>query len=724
MKKRTILMNLRTSLANFTNKEPLQTLFDSIGDLLAWVGPIPTYPKRRGKKETINYYNIPCAFDIEFTSAYIGDGKHKQKAGVMYLWSFCMNGGVIQGRTWDEWVNVCSYLVQALDLNQNKRLIIFCRNLETEFQYMRGWFDWENVFAVKERRPVYAVTKQGLEFRCSYILSGESLETSGKKLHTYKIQKLVGDLDYSLYRHSQTPLTDAERSYAINDVRVDVAYIQEKMDDVDGLITRLQLTKTGYVRKYMRDLCFYTGSHKKNGWKMLSFKKRMSYLTLDPDEYIMQRRCFQGGFTHVGARYSGTVQYDVDSWDITSSYPYQMIANKYPMSKGEKITIHSKEEFVKNIKLYCCVFDVEFTNLCVKDHVPDCPLSRSKCFKVHGNVIENNGRVARCDGTLVTTITNVDWTIYENFYTWDKFRIGVFYRYRRGYLPKEIVTGILDLYEKKTTLKGVPDREQEYMLSKENINSCYGMIVTDICRDENSYIDGKWSNKPCDVVEEIEKYNKNPRRFIFYPWGIFVTAYARLQLFRAIYAVGEHGHYYSDTDSCKVVHGDDFKQWFIDENARLTDKLNRALDYHKIDRSRGCPVTIKGVSKPLGVWDYETRYKRFKALRAKAYMVETDDGINITVSGVNKRTAVPYLVSRYKDPFKAFDDCLVIPPEYTGKLTHIYLDEPITGELTDYTGITAPFYERSGIHMEKAGYEMSLALQYVDYLKGFRDWGK
>ena len=250
------------------------------------------------------------------------------------------------------------------------------------------------------------------------------------------------------------------------------------------------------------------------------------------------------------------------------------------------------------------------------------------------------------------------------------------------------------------------------------------MIVTDICRDANTYTNGEWSNKPCDVAEEIEKYNNNPRRFIFYPWGIFVTAYARLQLFRAMWAVGEHGHYYSDTDSCKIVDGDAYKDWFRAENERLTARLNKALDYHKIDRARGCPMTIKGVPKPLGVWDYEGRYKRFKALRAKCYMVETEYGVNITVSGVNKAVAVPYLVQTYKDPFDAFNDCLSIPPEYTGKLTHIYIDEEQIGELVDYMGNKAPFYERSAIHLEMAGYEMSLALQYVEYLQGFRDWGK
>lgn len=713
-----------TNLASITTKEPLETLFPNISKLVEWVGEVPTYSKRKGKDQTIAYYNVPCAFDIEFTSAYVGEDHHK--AGIMYLWSFCINGGVIQGRTWDEWVMLCQFLVQYYDLSQNKRLIIFCRNLETEFQFMRGWFSWASVFAVKERRPVYAVTTDGIEFRCSYILSGESLKASGEKLRTYKVRKLVGDLDYSLYRHSKTPLTDNERAYAINDVRVDVAYIAEKMEEVDYYITRLQLTNTGYVRKYMRDQCFYTGSHKRNGWKMLAFKERMSRLTLEPEEYILNRRAFQGGFTHASARFSGTEQHDVDSWDITSSYPYAMVAYRYPMSKGEKIRITSADEFRRNLKLYCCVFDIEFVNLCIKDIAPDCPLSKSKCYNIKGELVENNGRIARCDGSLVTTITNIDFQIYEQFYTWDAFRVGTFYRYMRGYLPTEIVNGILTLYEKKTTLKGVKSEEREYNMAKSRINSCFGMIVTDICRDENKYKDGEWSINKCNVEEEIEKYNNNQRRFLYYPWGIFVTAYARLRLFRAIWAIGEHGYYYSDTDSCKIVDGNVYRNWFLEENKRVTERLNKALSYHRIDPSRGCPKTVKGVEKPLGVWDFEGEenkhsYTRFKALRAKCYMTESEDGINITVSGVNKGNAVPYLVKTYADPFEAFDDHLSIPPDYTGKLTHIYIDVPMSGELTDYTGQTAPFYEHSAIHLEKAGYEMSLALQYVEFLKGYRE---
>lgn len=712
---------MTTKISGAISKEPAEALLPDLDALLDWVGEIPTYGKRHNK-ETIDYYNVPMAFDIETTSAYTRDERGKlRKTGTMYLWAFAIAGMVIQGRTWEEFVTMCERLQDRLGLCHEKRAIVYVRNLEFEFQFMRKWFVWENVFAINQRHPVYAVCDLGIEFRCSYILSGESLATTGKKLRKYTVRKLEGDLDYTLPRHCQTPLTAQEIAYSINDVRVDCAYIKEKMEDVGDQITRLQLTKTGYVRKYVRDACMYAGSHKRKTWKALAYRDKMKRLKLEPlEEYPLLKRAFQGGFTHTSARFSGTVQRGVDSWDLTSSYPASMIAYKYPMSSGEKIRIKGAEDFRRMIAKYCCVFDVEFVNICIKPEAPDCPISRSKCWKISGEV-ENNGRVARAK-MLQTTITDVDFQIYEQYYTWDQMRVGTFYRYRRGYLPTEIVDALLTLYEKKTTLKNVPGREQEYQQAKENINSAYGMIVTDICREQNVYNGTEWEEtKAPDLVEEIEKYNESPRRFLFYPWGVYVTAYSRLRLFRAIWACGERRYYYSDTDSCKIVNGADMRTFFEAENAAITERIERALKWHRLDPARARPKTIKGVEKPLGVWDYEGQYSRFKALRAKAYMTETDGEISLTVSGVNKKTAVPYLVKKYADPFQAFDDALEIPAGAAGKLTHTYIDGAQDGMLRDYLGNVSPYHERSAIHMEQAAYNMELSLQYLDYLRGYRE---
>ena len=69
-------------------------------------------------------------------------------------------------------------------------------------------------------------------------------------------------MDYSLIRHSNTELTEKELGYCINDVLVVVAYIQETIER-EGNITKIPLTKTGYVRNYTRNNCMYNGDTNK-----------------------------------------------------------------------------------------------------------------------------------------------------------------------------------------------------------------------------------------------------------------------------------------------------------------------------------------------------------------------------------------------------------------------------------------------------------------------------
>ena len=94
----------------------------------------------------------------------------------------------------------------------------------------------------------------------------------------------------------------------------------------------------------------------------------------------------------------------------------------------------------------------------------------------------------------------------------------------------------------------------------------------------------------------------------------------------------------------------------------------------------------------MGVWDYEGRYRHFKTLGAKRYMVEEENALKVngksynfslTVSGVNKKSAIPYLLETYGENgiFEAFTNYLDIPPKETGKNIHTYIDYDITENL-------------------------------------------
>lgn len=688
--------------------------------------------KKRKQGETIEYINVPAAFDIE-TSSFYDD--NDEKTSIMYIWQFGVNGNVIYGRTWDEFGRLIDALSNYLNLSPSRRLIVYVHNLSFEFTFLEKRLKWLDVFAMKTHEPLYALCDKGIEFRCSLKLSGYSLDDLSRKLTTYKIQKQTGLLNYDVIRTSETPISNDELKYAIYDVLVVMAYIREKMD-VDGNITRLQLTKTGYVRKYCRDSCLYGGksSHKKNGGDYCNYRQIMKELTLTPDEYLQMKRAFAGGFTHANALYIDKVVENVDSFDFTSSYPYVMLSERFPMSRGRLLSAAQwRGKLGYYLQHYCCIFDVEFVNIRPRIWTENI-ISFSKCYKVSGKRVINNGRVVSAD-LIRTTVTDIDFKAIHRFYEWDSFSIANFRVYMRGYLPKPFIIAILKLYGDKTQLKGVEDRQTDYLNSKEMLNACYGMTVTDIVRELVTFCE-TWEIKRPDLNEEIQKYNENSRRFLFYAWGLFVTSYARYNLYEGIYNFGDD-YIYSDTDSIKAKNAENHMSFINDYNERVRAKLEKTAAFYKIPFELFEPATIKGDKKLIGVWEHETKkhkYEKFKTLGAKRYMIKGDKvlyderldkyyDLSITVSGVNKFKAVPWLIDEYgiDGAFDAFhadeDEGLIIPAAYTGKLTHTYIDEPRDGIVTDYTGRRSEYHELTGVHLEPAEYNMSIAAEFAEFCK-------
>lgn len=451
----------------------------------------------------------------------------------------------------------------------------------------------------------------------------------------------------------------------------------------------------------------------------------MESLTLEADEYSQLKRAFQGGFTHANAHYVGKVLDKVGSHDFTSSYPAVMVLEKFPMAKAEYISNGINEsELMELLITRCCLFDIEIWGLMPKlfqEH----PISRYKC-PVCENAIVDNGRIVMAEH-IITTITEQDFFVYTEFYTWDRIEIKNLRTYQKNYLPKNFVQSVLNLYEKKTVLKDVDGEEINYMISKNMINAAYGMMVTDPIRDELTYSDNTFYTIPKNIAEGIDKYNTNIRRFLFYPWGVWVTAYARANLFSGIIEMGDD-YIYSDTDSIKSMNTERHEDYFNSYNAQILDKIELASQYHNLDKSLFAPYTKKGKQKIIGVWDDEGVYDKFKTLGAKRYLTmkgvqSTEPEYMITLAGSNKKKTMEYLVGT-GDPFGNFTDGLSIPPENSGRLILSYIDNETTGTIVDMFGVPYEYHELSSIHMEKSEYNLSMSEEFVRYLEGLRDFGE
>lgn len=681
---------------------------------------------RKRKTSKCAYINAPFAFDIETTSYIDNDGN---KRAFMYEFSMSLNGVPVYGRYWYEFMSVLRQLKQRYKLSKKKRLVIYVHNLAYEFQFLQGRFPVSDVFARVNRHPMKCVIDECFEFRCSYVLSGLSLAKTAEQITIHDIKKLTGDLDYKLIRTRKTPLTEQELAYCENDVQIIYWFIKQEMLQNGNSIANIPLTKTGYVRRY----CYEYISTHTNFEQYRTFIKHCA--PTEPELFILMHKCFAGGFTHANVLHVGETCENVGAIDFTSSYPAQMVRHKYPMTKFYKVPVNNRKQFETLVNTKACLIEICFKGVNAK--TPNHIISSSKCQYVENGVYDN-GRIVSAD-KVYTYITDVDYNDICQFYDIDKIHVVQMWVANYGYLPNEFLQCVLTFFADKTTLKGVKGKEQEYLLKKGMLNSAYGMSVTNPVNNECEFVEntedigGVWQEVEQDINGALlDSYIGNNKQFLLYQWGVWVTAWARHELFQGVLKMGIDV-IYCDTDSIKYLHPEKYKTWVDEYNERVFNDMLKRCDDIGVSRDMVNPVTITGEHTPLGVFDYEKTYKYFKTLGAKRYAFSYNgDDFSITVSGLNKKTAVPYIMEYCENhnisPFDFFDDDMYIPAVYTdsngvvqyptGKSTLSYsnIGDDFTDKITDYLGETDVVDENSYIHMTEQDYSLSLTDAFLEYI--------
>ena len=446
----------------------------------------------------------------------------------------------------------------------------------------------------------------------------------------------------------------------------------------------------------------------------------MNILQLDAETYKELKQAFAGGFTHANPHKVGKVYHNVTSIDFTSSYPTVMIAEKYPMSRAFDYQYKNYQDFLQLCQKELVIFQIDFINLITKQGYDfDNYLSKSRGFKnLDKMVVENNGRVFSAR-RFVTVITSIDFEIVRRVYDWDAIKITRIKYFHPHYLTTPFIKTVVDLYQAKTKLKGIPEKHAEYMHAKGMLNSTYGCSVTDIVRDEIEYIT-EWNKEPAKVEEQIADYNKNRNRFLFYAWGVFVTAYARRNLWTGLLSI-KNDYLYSDTDSIKFINWNKHKSYVETYNKRIQKKLQLALFYHHLPKDSLAPKTVKGVKKPLGVWDNEGTYDLFKTLGAKKYIFYMNGELETTIAGLPKKAGHDYLLKisngDIKKVFANFNQKFSVPDKDTHKLLSTYLDKPESFLVKDYQGHVTRETALSAVHLEPTSFTIDFNNEFAKFLK-------
>lgn len=689
-------------------------------DGIRYYGELPEAKAVYDFKNKIHYYNLPCAFDIETTNI-VDDPKNRM--AFPYHMQLMIGDVFITCRTIEQLGQVFSDIKQKYGLDGKHRLIMYVHNLPFEFQFIRCYFHFCDCMS-KSQRQVFKVfiDQFGIEMRDSCALSGMSLAKTAENLTKHTIRKLKGDLDYKLIRFPSTRLTDAELKYCYNDVKIICCYIEEQID-MYGNITKIPLTNTGRVRRHVRSHCFHVEKNKKTGKKYCPYKTMIRRLTLEPLEYGYLIGAFLGGYTHANAMYSTKMLKDVHSIDFTSSYPTVMMSEQYPMSKGafiDNLNITSYDEFVKFLNDRLAVVDVELWDIETKPEIPDDYLSDSRARKKQ-DVEQNNGRIHKASYINVL-LTNIDLEMVVKAYSFTSIKINSGWFYYKNYLPKEIIECVLEFYWDKTTLKGIKGKEAEYLLKKGMLNSCYGMCVTDICKDEeNCSFENGWSTVPANVDMAIDKYNKDPNRFLSYAWGVFITAYARRNLFTGIMSMGTD-YVYCDTDSIKFLNMDKHKGYIEDYNQNIIRKCTECLEHWDLDPAMLAPKNQKGVEKQIGIWDYEGKYDYFKTLGCKRYLTYKDGEFDLTCAGLPTKAGLNALLADGTDiqgVFSRFNQEFDVPMGDAGKLGHFYRDTSFEYSGVDKDGNYDRITYRSCCVLFDIGFKVNFSDLYQLYLDNY-----
>lgn len=559
------------------------------------------------------YQRQPMTFDIETSKIPTDDEGHYQ--AFMYIWQVCLEGNVVFGRRWEELQEFMQNVVNAYKLSEEERVVVYVHNLSFEFQFIQDYFNFTDVFAMASRSILTAKTAH-LEFRCSYKLSNMSLakfiENTPNTLH----YKGVDDLDYATVRTPDTELTEVEYGYCFNDVKGLYECVMELLKE-DNIAT-IPLTSTGYVRRDCRNAM----NKNKNNRKMF-LRSRLTLL-----QYKLLRECFRGGNTASDRYLTNLILKIVGSYDLSSSYPFQMIAREYPLGKWNYGVIPDIKTLEEYNSKYCTIARYSFKNIRLRDEKPIPYIPQSKCLVLGDDREIYNGRILHAD-FLTISMTNIDFDIVKEQYEYDELAVEEFHYSRKGLLPKELRDTIMYYFEKKSKLKGDEEHYYEYMKSKNKLNSIYGMTVTNILNTEIEYHDGEYIEKKMteeEMQEALDKYYKNHRSFLNYSWGVFVTAYARRELEDGLKIAGLDT-IYCDTDSVKFIgnHDREFEAY--------NDRLNKECEEKGIKNY----AEVNGKRYYMGIFDKEKGYDEFITLGAKKYAFLQNGKLGITVSGLSKK---------------------------------------------------------------------------------------
>lgn len=600
--------------------------------------------------ETTSYFLTPYRVPVMYNygnAAMKWNRKEMKKQGLMYHWQIAIKDQHFTGRTWED----LDAFFQELHKSCPALKIIYVHDLSFEFGFLPNILSFsdegDKVLARESHRVITAYTKKyNIEFRCSYYLTQLSLDEWGAK---HGIPKVSG-FDFQKMRTPLTELTAEELAYCIRDVDIIVKGLEEYKKKYRHTYN-IPITLTGEIRRDLRkvykyEASWYTTCQKLQPFSLKSFKWMMS--------------AFTGGCVLAAPAYKGeTIRARFIFKDEASAYPWALISERYPVSKFRTVT--NPNRFRQYMHDPDKTYIIEFSADNVQTRVPCLFLSSVKLLESDGLELVN-GRIAAAKHIRLV-LSKPDYETFLKCYFSDvkihKIKIS-----ELAYLPDGFRKYVIEKYQEKVSKKY--DDAEVYEAAKKALNSLFGINTQKLFEDETCFnvehLDHKGDPDPWYIEELTAEnfpkklhdvlYNEkgNPKKiFIAAQIGIFCTAYARRNLWRAMLGETTPGVYsciddvlYADTDSVKMLYSPEADAFFKQYNKDIKQQHKIIAQQLRIKAGDLSPKDEKGHRRPLGAFEDDGDAIEFKTLGSKKYIYrdKTDGQLHLSVSGVPKSAVV------------------------------------------------------------------------------------
>lgn len=608
------------------------------------------YTKRRGHGSNASVNEAWIMFDTETSKKlHQSDPEHENHNHVV-AWTISIrflgfNIVTLYGHKPTELVTTLMMIHKAMPGDET---IFYCHNLPYDYFFLRQFLykalDYPvQQLNIKSHYPLYITFKCGIILKDSLMLAQRKLERWAADLGV--TAKKVGNWKYDKIRSQSDIFSLRERSYIECDTLAGVECLDKTANILHKTVSTMPYTATGIVRNDLKNIGKQHRAHDR-------LKKQAPTF----EQYIKLTMVFHGGYTHGNRYFIDSTIWDnsITCYDFASSYPFCLLAFKYPMEKFTNIGVVDADYIIQRKDQYAFMFRLTMTGVKLKDpHNPMPILQYSKCTDTV-NAVVDNGRILYSDLISIYT-TEVTLSLILQHYDYLQLQISECECAMKDYLPRWYTDYIYEKFKEKTELK---DSDPVlYSIAKARLNSIYGcscMKVKETIKED--YITGEYFVADQKLSEEYEKHINKRGTILNYAWGVWCTEYATINLHKLSGCL--NGEWlYSDTDS---IYGTD---WDIKKLEAFNEECKDLLRKNNYGA-----VKHNGKDYWLGIAEFDGSYKAMRICGAKRYCcLNNNNSIKLTVAGVPKKTGAGVLRS-----IDDFTDGLVFPGKKTGKLTHTY----------------------------------------------------